>query len=77
MEQLNPPIIMFVITLVATAMFIVPTLYKMPSRLVNFYWTGFWMFLGLIAFTAGTSVALSMAGVQVDPLSLAGSASRA
>ena len=48
--------------------FLLPMLVKYESKMISFYWKGFWRFLVLIAFIAGGSTALSLGGVPVDPV---------
>ncbi len=69
MEQWAPTLIMLVITFVAIGVLLLPTLVKYESKVVNFYWAGFWRFLALIAFVAGGSTALSLMDIPVDPVS--------
>lgn len=69
MEQWAPTLIMLTITFVAMGILLLPTLVKYDSKLVNFYWKGFWRFLALIAFIAGGATALSLKGIPVDPVS--------
>jgi len=71
MEQVGPSLIMMTVTLVFTGLLLLPTLIKMRSNLIRFYWRGFWMFLALISIVAGGSSTLMLMGVQVDPLSMA------
>ena len=69
MEQWTPILIMLAITMAASIVLLLPTRVKYDSSLINFYWSGFWKFLSLIAFIAGGASALSLANFNVDPVS--------
>lgn len=69
MEQLAPMLIMLAITLLAAGLLLLPTRIKYEPKVINFYWSGFWKFLALIALIAGGSNALILIGVEVDPAS--------
>jgi hypothetical protein len=60
-----PAMIMLIITLCFAGLFLLPTLFKMSSAMVNFYWTGFWVFLALIATVAGLEQTLLLAGLDM------------
>lgn len=69
MSPFVPALIMFTITVfVVTLFFIPPTLFKQPNKLVNFYWMGFWVFLGLITSITGAQNTLMLLGYNADPL---------
>ncbi len=65
MEQFYAPAVMFVITVVIASLFAVPAVvYSPKSKVMNFYWSGFWMFLALITGLAFGANTLSMLGAK-------------
>lgn len=65
MEQLYGPAIMFGITVVVATLFAIPAVAFTPkSKILKFYWTGFWMFLALITGFAGGANTLMLLGVN-------------
>lgn len=69
MSTFVPALIMFTITVfVVTLFFVPPTVFKRPNKLVNFYWMGFWVFLGLITSITGAQNTLMLLGYNADAL---------
>ncbi|WP_298912855.1 hypothetical protein [uncultured Algimonas sp.] len=66
--MLLPSLIMFAITVVVATTCLVPAAFKPSSSLVGFYWSGFWLFLALIAALAGGEQALMLSGQDVPAL---------
>ena len=61
--QMTAVLIMFAITVVFASLLFVPvTCFARKSRTVNFYWSGFWILLAVIAATAGGNSVLTMLG---------------
>lgn len=57
--------IMFMVTVGVASLFLIPmTRFPQKSKVVNFYWAGFWMFLAVIAGTAGGSSTLMILGAE-------------
>lgn len=55
--------IMFMATVVFSALFFIPvTHFKRKTPLMNFYWSGFWVFLALITSFAGGGSTLMLLG---------------
>ena len=66
--QLIAVAIMFTVTVIfASLMFVPVTCFSRKSKVVNFYWCGFWSFLALIAAVAGANSTLTILG-ESDPL---------
>lgn len=64
--QLGPAAIMFTITVVFTAVFMFPAFkFTQKSKLISFYWTGLWSFLGWIAALSGAKGILQILGYDV------------
>lgn len=59
-----PPLIMFTITVVVVALCFLPATYERKSPLLNFYWVGLWLFIGLIAAVAGGEQTVILAGFE-------------
>jgi len=56
MIHLLPAAIMFFITIGFTALFVLPAMrYPRKSKLINFYWSGFWVYLAMIASLSGAA----------------------
>lgn len=56
MTQTLPAAIMFFITIGFAALFFFPTTkFPQKNKLVNFYWSGFWIYLAMIASFAGAA----------------------
>ncbi len=73
MAQILPAIIMFFITVIFAALFFVPaTKFPQKNKLINFYWSGFWIYLALIAAFAGASNILLI--LQYDAMSFSNAA---
>ena len=54
-----PALVMFAITVAfVTLMFVPATVFKQKNELINFYWVGVWIFMGLIAAFSGGSETL-------------------
>lgn len=69
-QIVTPVLIMFVYTVVLSALLIIPALkVHIKHDLTRFYWRGFWIFLMLIAAFSGGQQILKMAGVQVEAAS--------
>lgn len=69
MSTVLPALIMFTITVfVVTLFFVPPTIFKRSNKLVNFYWIGFWVFLGLITSITGAQNTLMLLGYNADML---------
>lgn len=65
--QFTAVLIMFAITVVFASLLFVPvTCFARKSRLVNFYWSGFWILLAVIAAMAGGNSILTILG-QSEP----------
>lgn len=62
---------MTLITLLAVCLLFVPTRFKFGSKLVRFYWCGFWYFLAAIALTSGSIEILRLAGFIIEPYDIA------
>lgn len=61
--QITAVLIMFAITVVFASILLVPvTCFARKSRTVNFYWSGFWILLAVIAATAGGNAVLGILG---------------
>ena len=55
--------IMFMATVAVASLFFIPvTCFKRKTRLANFYWSGFWVFLALITSFAGGGSTLMLLG---------------
>lgn len=66
MIQYMPAITMFTITVLITTLFFVPvTRFPQQNRLINFYWSGFWVFLAMITAFSGASSIFDLLGVNV------------
>lgn len=57
-----PSMIMGAITVIFVAAFLFPATFDRKSKLLNFYWVGFWIFLALIAGIAGSAQTAILAG---------------
>lgn len=56
MTHFLPAAIMFFITIGFTALFVLPAIrYPRKSKLINFYWSGFWVYLAIIASLSGAA----------------------
>ena len=63
--QLIAMAIMFMITVgFASLLFLPVTCFSQKSKVVNFYWSGFWIFLAVITGTAGASSSLMILGME-------------
>ncbi len=63
--QLIAVSIMFLVTVIVTSLMFIPvTAFKHTSRVIKFYWTGFWAFLAVIAGVAGASSSLMILGLE-------------
>lgn len=65
-----PPLIMFTITVVVVGLCFLPATYERKSPLVNFYWVGLWLFIGLIAAIAGGEQTVMLAGMESPALAI-------
>ncbi|MEM9601183.1 MAG: hypothetical protein AAF926_09180 [Pseudomonadota bacterium] len=65
-----PALIMFSITVSFVSLCFLPATFERRSKLVNFYWVGFWLFLGLIAAISGATQTVLLAGMDADFLAL-------
>lgn len=61
--------VMFLITVIIVSALFVPATYERKNDLVNFYWVGVWMFLGLIFCIAGAEQTLMLLGVDASQMS--------
>ncbi len=69
LSSLMPATLMFAITVFFVTIFFVPaTIFQRTNKLVNFYWVGFWLFLGLITSIAGAQNTLMLLGYDSDAL---------
>ena len=58
-------LVMFMITVGVTSVFCYPPLkFQNRNEVVNFYWTGFWVFLACLVATAGSQSALRIVGLK-------------
>ncbi len=65
--QLTASLIMFAITIIVASAFCWPmTRFPRKSKLVNFYWAGFWSFLAIISAVAGAQSTLLILGQDVS-----------
>lgn len=63
--QLIAMMIMFMITVgFASLLFLPVTCFSRKSKVLNFYWCGFWIFLAVITGTAGASSSLMLLGME-------------
>lgn len=65
-----PSLIMFAITVFVVTLCFLPATYERKSPLLNFYWVGFWMFIGLIAAIAGGEQTVMLAGFESPDLAI-------
>ncbi|GHA83460.1 hypothetical protein GCM10009069_03440 [Algimonas arctica] len=65
-----PSLIMFTITVVVVGLCFLPATYERKSPLLNFYWVGLWLFIGLIAAIAGGEQTVMLAGMESPELAL-------
>lgn len=70
LTPLLPPLIMFTITVVVVALCFLPATYERKSPLLNFYWVGLWLFIGLIAAISGGEQTVMLAGMDSPELAL-------
>ncbi|MGB3455376.1 MAG: hypothetical protein WBG08_04860 [Litorimonas sp.] len=62
-----PPLIMLAVTVTVVTLLFLPATFERKSALVNFYWVGVWLFLGLIAAISGAEQTVMLAGLpQTD-----------
>jgi hypothetical protein len=62
-----PASIMFFITVAFVALFFVPAIaFQKSNKIVNFYWVGCWIFLGMIASVSGAQNTLMLLGYNAD-----------
>lgn len=61
---------MFTITVVVVALCFLPATYERKSPLLNFYWVGLWIFIGLIAAIAGGEQTVMLAGMDSPALAV-------
>ena len=56
MIHILPAAVMFFITIGFTALFVLPAIrYPRKSKLINFYWAGFWVYLAIISSLSGAA----------------------
>lgn len=65
-----PSLIMFAITVVFVTLCFLPATFERKSPIVNFYWVGLWLFLGLIAAIAGGEQTVMLAGMDSPDLAI-------
>jgi len=70
LSSILPPLIMFAITVVVVALCFLPATYERKSPLLNFYWVGLWLFIGLIAAIAGGEQTVMLAGMESPELAI-------
>ena len=67
LAQFLPAAIMFAITAAVTSLLCMPVLgFPMQNKLVNFYWSGFWIFLMMISAVAGAMNTLIILDVPAE-----------
>lgn len=67
-----PTSIMFLITVAVASIFLFPaTRFRMKDAVVNFYWTGLWVFLAMITAVAGGANTLMLARFDAATISTA------
>jgi hypothetical protein len=65
-----PASIMFFITVAFVTLFFVPAVaFQKSNKIVNFYWVGCWIFLGMIASVSGAQNTLLLLGYNADAVS--------
>lgn len=66
-STIMPASIMFSITVVFVSLLFIPAIrFQQSNKVVNFYWVGVWLFLGLIASFAGAQNTLMLLGYNTD-----------
>lgn len=70
LSSLLPPLIMFAITVIVVTLCFLPATYERKSPLLNFYWVGLWLFIGLIAAIAGGEQTVMLAGMESPELAI-------
>lgn len=70
LSSLIPALIMFAITVTIVTLCFLPATYERKSPLLNFYWVGLWMFIGLIAAIAGGEQTVMLAGLESPDLAI-------
>ena len=61
--QILPPAIMFSVTVIFVALFFVPAIrFRQKDKTTNFYWVGFWVFLGLLMAVSGGESTVRLCG---------------
>ena len=68
--SLVPALIMFTITAAVVMGFILPATFERKSPLLNFYWTGVWLFPALIAAVSGGEQVVMMLGLDASGFAL-------
>ena len=67
-----PVAIMFLYTILSVSLFFIPiTKFPRKDKFLNFYWTGFWLFLVAIAAFAGANGTLKILGYDASMTSMA------
>ncbi len=66
MGQLSAILLMLLFTLGFAGVLILPSLIRIKSTLLNFYWKWFWYALAGIVLVTGGPLILQMAGVSID-----------
>ena len=62
-----PALIMFAITVAFVTVFFVPAAaFPQKNELINFYWVGIWVFLGVIAALSGGNQTLGLMDVNTN-----------
>lgn len=65
LSQFIPPAVMFAVTVIFTTLFFLPmTMFQQSNKVANFYWSGLWVFLALIAGLSGGSNTLMLARID-------------
>ncbi len=68
--MITPALIMLGFTIAFASAFYWPAVrFPRKGKVLNFYWSGFWAYLGIITATAGAQVTVSIVGMQVETFS--------
>ena len=68
--MLLPAAIMLLITILFASAFYWPAVrFPRKGKVLNFYWSGFWAYLGIITAVAGAQVTVAIIGLQADVFS--------
>lgn len=68
--MLMPALIMLLMTIIFASAFYWPAVrFPRKGKVTNFYWSGFWAYLGIITAVAGAQVTVAIIGLQADAFS--------